>query len=396
MIFISKKPSEAPAETPAEGAVAAQAPSPAQIAVPPLPEVPMLPPTAHYFRFEDVAPMVPFGLAVLTGSFHIIGATIALTLTGIIAAFAFSSFGLFDWVADMARICCTSGLLLILLGFGLNTWPVVIRAMLLLVGIGLLTVGVLRRDYWMDVQRAKQAHHDYMAAFRNSDAVDEILSRLSNGSAAAGLAVEQWDEYGCAECRAMVRQGFGQLATEKNLASIGKACYMLGVLHSEERIEDAETAADEAEKRAVDADKLRKELEYAEEQLAACREALDKQKEVLDDARRTIYLDTVREGRLRKKIAEAQTAAQEAQEALAAQDEPEELPQEEKDAAIIADRIAGMSWADLAAKYQMSRSGVRAVVDRHKMEVENNGSEREAGEEAPRRDAISGGVETPA
>lgn len=156
------------------------------------------------------------------------------------------------WLSPLSRAVIASGLLLCYAGYKLVICTSLVRVILMTLGAGFCAIAYQKRKDWLAT----------FAVFQ-SWRVDKVINTFEYG--VESDALESWENGGCGELRAILRQSLHVTLSEQALTFSHKGAYLLGYLKGAEleinanvayyqnQIEQLERRAEQAEAEATNA-----------------------------------------------------------------------------------------------------------------------------------------------
>lgn len=248
------------------------------------------------------------------------------------------------------RLALAAAAALIIAGVEIPGLRLSARIVLIVVSIVLCLVWYRNRALWRQDM-----------AFLQSEEVNQALSHLTNaGQWAAG---EAWTNYGRAEVGAFTRQGLNQIMTEEELDQLCRPAFQIGFA-------DGELAS----KRELE--KLRRQLAALERgaldyrsRIATLQETLSERE---DTAAKVTELEEVLT-RFRAKVQAQRDEIAELRERLELFEEQQEPAPEntaDRNAQMLELHEQGVSYAELAKRFNLTPSGAKTAIRRAKADQE--------------------------
>ncbi len=185
------------------------------------------------WRVWDAVPLVVLGVVIYQG-YSIktmppeLGVFLIVTLG--LSTLVCNPFGLLSWaIPPASRACISVGVVLVYgaveVRYHLPESPLYPLAVAVSCGVGLFALGVKFRPRWLETWKQREERRRYQLSIFQCEEVDRTIGQLKAGSETA--AVEAWDEYGCAQCRALLHQWAAVEISEDELDHIAFPVWLL-------------------------------------------------------------------------------------------------------------------------------------------------------------------------
>lgn len=183
------------------------------------------------WRVLDAVPVALFFYLIYQGYEGVDSETgVMLIIALCVSTMLCNPFGLLSWALPPASRYCISGGVTMVYGVFLiatnepdiNAYPLVVSG-----GVGalLLFLGVRFRPRWLETWRHREERRRYQLSIFQCETVDRTIGQLKAKSQTA--AVDAWNEYGNAQCRALLHQWADIEITEDEIDHV---CYPVWLL----------------------------------------------------------------------------------------------------------------------------------------------------------------------
>lgn len=135
-------------------------------------------------------------------------------------------FGALDWaLAPASRITISAGSSMVYAALRIPGFPPYCMAVTSLIGAAVMALGVCFRKRWHTTWADRQERRRYQLSIFQCQAVDDTIGQLKAGSETAAL--DAWEDYGNAQCRALLHQWAELEISEEEIEDVGFPVWIL-------------------------------------------------------------------------------------------------------------------------------------------------------------------------